>query len=539
MPFGGTARSTAKLIFRQVQLVGIQLRVVLQHAPRQRIVLFTETHEAAEAHHRIGNLARALLDHDAFDRSDLFTVGPTDRRSLDLVARDEIMRLADFAALTGRLHRFSPSMWWLYGNVRLKKGVPKPRCPIRFPPEPPAPPGVDGHSRHPEEQAMTVRLKPVGEQVVVITGASSGIGLTTARMFAERGVRGLVLVSRNGEALDDIARELEGRGVRAIAAPADTANREDLERVARVTLETFGGFDTWINNAAVAVYGKLEEVPIEDQRQLFDVNYWGVVNGSLIAARHLRQRGGAIINTGSVLSERAMIFQSQYSASKHAVKAFTDGLRMELERDGAPISVTLIKPSAIDTPYVEHARNYLDSPSLATPPPTYDPHLVAKAMVFAAAHPKRELTVGLGGWIIGAMGTVAPRLTDYAMELTGYATQTTDQPERRQRRDNLYRPREDGDEYSTLAGEPRKTSLFLTAQMYPMTTALVLAGLGFAMAQFFMPRSRDKGARRRAVPSRRYETVTRRVGNGHDQRQPGPGYFPREDRPAHPVQPRH
>src|SRR5687767_5654532 len=122
---------------------------------------------------------------------------------------------------------------------------------------------------------MTVRLKPVEEQVVVITGASSGIGLATARLFAERGVRGLVLVARNDQTLTDVANELSGRGTRAIAVPADTGRREDLEKVARTAVETFGGFDTWVNNAAVTFYGELKQAPIEDQRRLFEVNYWG------------------------------------------------------------------------------------------------------------------------------------------------------------------------------------------------------------------------------------------------------------------------
>jgi NAD(P)-dependent dehydrogenase (short-subunit alcohol dehydrogenase family) len=151
-----------------------------------------------------------------------------------------------------------------------------------------------------------VSLKPVEEQVIVIVGASSGIGLATARTAADRGAK-LVLVARNGEALKDIVEECEAKGTKAIAVAADAANRDDLLRVAEEATRTFGGFDTWINNAAVAVYGKLEEVPLEDQRQLFEVNYWGVVYGSLIAAKTLRSRGGAIINTGSVLSERAMI----------------------------------------------------------------------------------------------------------------------------------------------------------------------------------------------------------------------------------------
>jgi short-subunit dehydrogenase len=375
---------------------------------------------------------------------------------------------------------------------------------------------------------MTVRLKPVEEQVIVLTGASSGIGLTTARMFAERGAKGLVLVARNEEALSQVAKELSAKGTRAIAVPADVAKREDLERVARTAIETFGGFDTWVNDAAVALYGTLEEIPIEDQRRQFEVNYWGVVNGSLLAAQHLRERGGgAIINIGSVLSERAMIFQTQYSASKHAVKAFTDGLRMELEREGAPISVTLVKPSAIDTPYPEHARNYLED-ELKTPPPVYDPHLVAKAVLFAAENQKRELTVGFGGWMIGALGTVAPRLVDRAMELAGYASQTTNQPERPRMRDNLYSARQDGDEYSSLRGEPRKTSVFLSAQMHPLVTAAVLAGLSAAFVALLLPR-KAYGRPRGSTPARRYEAVERKSGNGHDRQTVGPGYRARHD----------
>src|SRR5215208_2293967 len=196
---------------------------------------------------------------------------------------------------------------------------------------------------------MSFPLKPVAEQAVVLTGASSGIGLATARALADQGAT-LVLVSRNQPALDALAEECRSKGARALAIRADVGRNEDLERVAQLTLETFGGFDTWINNAGVAIYGTCEQVPLEDQRRLFDTNYWGVVYGSLIAAKHLRERGGKLISTGSVLSDRAVILQGPYSASKHAVKAFTDVLRMELKESGAPVSVTLIKPRRLIRP---------------------------------------------------------------------------------------------------------------------------------------------------------------------------------------------
>src|SRR5918993_115363 len=348
---------------------------------------------------------------------------------------------------------------------------------------------------------MAVRLKPVEEQVIVVVGASSGIGLSTARAAADRGAK-LVLVARNGEALDEVVKECAAKGTKAVAVAADAANRDDLLRVEEEATRTFGGFDTWINNAAVALYGTLEDIPLEDQRRLFDVNYWGVVYGSLIAARTL-------------------ILQTPYSASKHAVKGFTDGLRIELEREGAPVSVTLIKPSAIDTPYMEHARTYLDAPGVVTPPPAYDPALVAKAMLFAAENPKRELTVGFGGWAIAALGTVAPRTTDLLMEATGYATQTTDNPGRRETRDNLYQPKEDGAERSSLPGDSRKTSLFLEAQMHPTATFLALAGFGLVLAQLIRPKRAE--ARGPAVPPRRTEVPVRRPGKGQHREAIGPG----------------
>jgi hypothetical protein len=198
---------------------------------------------------------------------------------------------------------------------------------------------------------------------------------------------------------------------------------------------------------------------------------------------------------GSVLSNRSLILQGPYSASKHAVKAFTDALRMELEREGAPVSVTLIKPSSIDTPYVEHARSYLDSPGVTIPPPTYDPHLVAKAILYACERPTRDLVVGFGGWAFALMERFMPRVTDFVMELGGRALQTSDNPGRRARRDNLYSAREDGAEHSSLPGSSRKTSLFLAAQMHPVATLALAAGAGLAAAYFLRPRVEDEHTR--------------------------------------------
>lgn len=170
---------------------------------------------------------------------------------------------------------------------------------------------------------MKLKLRPLDTQVVVITGATSGIGLVTARKAAAKRAR-LVLASRNEGALRFLADEINAAGGEAVHAVTDVANEEDVRRIAATARQRFGGFDTWVNNAGVSIYGNLTDVSLADHRRLFETNYWGVVHGSLVAVEHLRQRGGALINIGSALSDRAIPLHGAYCASKHAVKGFTD-----------------------------------------------------------------------------------------------------------------------------------------------------------------------------------------------------------------------
>ena len=161
---------------------------------------------------------------------------------------------------------------------------------------------------------MKLNLKPLNEQVMVITGATSGIGLVTARMAADAGVR-LVLSARNEDMLAKLAREVSNRGSDAIYVVADVGNVQDVRRIAQAAVEYFGGFDTWVNNAGVSIYGRITQVAVEDHRRLFDTNFWGVVHGSCMAVEHLRLHGGALITVGSVLSDRASPLQGMYCAS--------------------------------------------------------------------------------------------------------------------------------------------------------------------------------------------------------------------------------
>ena len=253
--------------------------------------------------------------------------------------------------------------------------------------------------------------KAIAEQVIVITGASSGIGLATAQLAAGLGAR-VVLAARSEDTLDGICAEINANGGTAIGVCADVADRAQVDRVVETAIGQFGRIDTWVNNAGVSMYGRLEEVSEADSRRLFDTNFWGVVNGSLAALPHLRQSEGALINVGSEVSEAVVPLQGMYAASKHAVKGFTDALRVEVEDvDAASVSITLILPTAVDTPFPQHAKNYMDrEPKLPTP--QIAPEEVAIAIVDAARTPVRSVKVGGMATINTLAAKLAPALAD-------------------------------------------------------------------------------------------------------------------------------
>jgi short-subunit dehydrogenase len=255
---------------------------------------------------------------------------------------------------------------------------------------------------------MATKLKKVGDQVMVITGASSGIGLATAEAAVKKGAK-LVLAARSERTLQEIAQRL---GNQAVAVACDVADRAQVERVAQLAITTFGRIDTWVNNAGQGMYGRLHEVSEADSRRLFDVNFWGVVNGSLAALPHLRVNGGALINIGSEVSEAYVPILGMYTATKHAVKGFTDCLRVEIENvDKAPVSITLIQPTAVDTPFPQHARNYMPLEA-SLPSPTIDPEKVAEAILSAAERPVRAKRVGTMSKVNTTVATLFPAMAD-------------------------------------------------------------------------------------------------------------------------------
>jgi short-subunit dehydrogenase len=338
---------------------------------------------------------------------------------------------------------------------------------------------------------MRVELLPLHEQVMVITGASSGIGLVTATQAAAKGAS-VVLAARNPRDLDHAVDDIRREGGRAISVVADVADARQVEAIAEAAIEAFGRIDTWVNNAAVSMYGRITQLPIEDMRRQMDVNYWGQVYGSIAAVRHLRERGGALINVGSALCDRAIPLQASYCAAKHALKAFTDALRMELEEEGVPISVTLVKPASIDTPFFEKARTYLGVEPQPVPP-VYDPKVVSEVILAAAERPIRELIAGGSGAKLSA-ARFAPRLADRYMERWTFDSQRTEMPAAG-RPDNLYQPvADDGGVYGrNWTGHTRRSSLYTRAFLHPRA-ALALCGgvtLGLAVAS---RRRRDASA---------------------------------------------
>jgi len=254
-------------------------------------------------------------------------------------------------------------------------------------------------------------LKPLPEQVMVITGASSGIGLATALAAADEGAS-VLLIARSADTLKSVVEEIKEGGGQAAMFVADVADRDALQAAAKFAKNRFGRIDTWVNNAGVAIYGKLEEVSDADNRRLFETNFWGVVNGSLVALPYLKRQGGALINVGSEVSEAVAPLLGMYSTSKHAVKGFTDALRIEVELvDKAPVSISLIQPTAANTPIPEHARNYMDKePKLPTP--QIDPNQVAQAILKAATEGGRDIKVGIMSSMNTLMSNVMPGIAD-------------------------------------------------------------------------------------------------------------------------------
>ncbi|MGN6550985.1 MAG: SDR family oxidoreductase [Pararhizobium sp.] len=327
---------------------------------------------------------------------------------------------------------------------------------------------------------MAIRLKPLPEQVMLITGASSGIGLATARTAAARGAR-LMLVSRDETALRRICSDIDAAGGTAGFAVADVGDLRQLREAADKAMARFGRIDTWVSNAGVAIYGRLIDTPFDEHERLFRTDYFGTVNSATLAIEHLRERGGALIAVGSIVSDIPTPVLGAYAAAKHAVKGFIESLALEVHADGIPVSITLIKPAGMDTPIGQHAANHGAGEALI-PPPVYDPQLVADAILHAAEHPCRSITVGGVGRLQVLAGVHFPALLHW---ITPFMRRRLfDQGSPATPGDALFSPRANGRERSGKE-RARRFSLYTAAQVRPSAkaalTAAALGGLAYVL----------------------------------------------------------
>ena len=277
------------------------------------------------------------------------------------------------------------------------------------------------------------------QQIVVITGASAGVGRATARAFARRGAS-IGLIARGHAGLEATRDEVAALGGRAFVYSADVANAVQIERAADAIEKALGSIDVWINNAMTSVFSPISELEADEIRRVTEVTYLGTVHGTLAALRRMRARGhGTIVQVGSALAFRAIPLQAAYCAAKHAVQGFTESLRCELLHDRSAIRVTMVHLPALNTPHFSWAKSRL--PRKPQPvPPIYQPEIAADAILWAVDHNRRELQVGVPTAVAIEGNKLFAGLMDRYLSRYGYDSQQTDQPVEPNRRDNLWEP---------------------------------------------------------------------------------------------------
>jgi NAD(P)-dependent dehydrogenase (short-subunit alcohol dehydrogenase family) len=317
-------------------------------------------------------------------------------------------------------------------------------------------------------------LKPLAEQTIVITGASSGIGRLTAR----------------GRGLEVLAEEIRADGGQALAVAADVTDRAALATVADRAVAGFGGIDTWVNNAGVSVYGAFTDLAPEEFERVIAVDLIGVANGAWAALPHLEHAGqGALIFVGSVLSERAAPMQSAYCAAKHGVKALADALQVELRQAGSEVQVTLVKPASMNTPFFAHARTRM---GVMPKPidPVYDPAVTSRAILHAAEHRTREIATGGATKAFTVLETFGGPILDALLTAVGTRAQRSDQPKQAVDPNNLFEPVPGlNQERGEWGGRP--FSLYTWAKLHPRQA---LAGAAAAGVAFEALRRRRRAA---------------------------------------------
>ena len=317
-----------------------------------------------------------------------------------------------------------------------------------------------------------MQLKPVSEQVVVVMGASSGIGRATALRFAEEGAT--VVVAARGEAgLTSLVTEIEAAGGTATAVVADVADPAQCRAVADRAVTEYGRLDTWVHMAGILLVAGFDDTTSEEFARVLQVNLLGQVHGAKAVLPHLRRGGGAFISMSSMGSQRGIPLQTAYCSSKHGIDGFLEALRVELQRDGVPVSVTQIMPGTINTPLFDNARTKTGFKPIA-PPPAYPARVVADAIVHAAAHPVRDLVVGGSAKTLITVEKFAPRVIDALLRRVGYEIHDTGERKPADAPDNLDAPLTVNDTVEgTVGGVTLRHSAYTWLAMHkPVRTTL-------------------------------------------------------------------
>ncbi len=284
-----------------------------------------------------------------------------------------------------------------------------------------------------------MQLKPIYQQVVAVVGASSGIGRETALQFAARGAK-VVISARSKEGLETLVEEIRSRGGEAIAIPADVSNFEQVQAIADKAVEQYGRLDTWVHAAATGVLARFDQIAPEEFQRVIDVNLMGQVYGAMAALPHLKREGrGALIHISSMEGRRSLPLQSPYCAAKHGIEGFLESLRVELQHDGIPISVTSVKPAVVNTPYYNKVRTKLGVKPTGIPP-YYEPSLVADAILYVAENPTRDFIVGDVAKVLDLLQRLSPELVDALLLLIGFQGQRTNEPKSEDAPHNVFEP---------------------------------------------------------------------------------------------------
>jgi NAD(P)-dependent dehydrogenase (short-subunit alcohol dehydrogenase family) len=284
------------------------------------------------------------------------------------------------------------------------------------------------------------RLSTKSPQVVVITGASAGIGRATARLLGQRGAH-VGLLARGEAGLQAAANEIRAAGGKALPIPTDVSDYEAVDRAASQVEEQLGSIDAWVNVAFATVFAPFAEIEPQEFRRVTEVSYLGFVYGTMAALRRMLPRNsGVIVQVGSAMGFRSIPLQSAYCGAKHAVNGFTESLRTELMHDKSNVRVSVVQMPAVNTPQFSWVRTRL--PKHPQPvPPIYQPEIAAQAVVHALDHPRRKQYWVGGSTVATVLGQrLAPALLDRFVARTGYKSQQTDQPVSSDRPSNLWEP---------------------------------------------------------------------------------------------------